>query len=330
MNKRERVWAALHGEPVDRLPVTLWRHFHRQDQTSEGLARATLGFYRRYDLDLIKVTPSGLYAIEDWGASISQSGDDDTPPRLKRPVIETPEGWRRLAGLAVEQGALGRGLQALRAICAGLARDDAPPVLMTIFSPLTLAYKLAGDAMLQHLRQRPADLHFGLATIAETVARYSLAALAAGADGVFFAAQLARPSLLTADEYRAFGERYDRIVLEYLAPQSRPIVLHLHGQDIFFDLANRYPVSAVSWHDREAAPSLREAQEQTSKALMAGLGRDLLANGSPEEVAEQVHDARRQTGGQRLILSSNCVLRAETPDVTLQAVVRAAHEKQQN
>ncbi len=326
MNKRERVLAALHGEPVDRLPVTLWRHFHRQDQTSEGLARATLGFYRRYDLDLVKVTPSGLYAIEDWGASISQSGDDDTPPRLKRPVIETAEGWRRLAGLAVEQGALGRGLQAVRAICAGLGRDDAPPLLMTIFSPLTLAYKLAGDVMFQHLRERPADLHFGLATIAETVARYSLASLTAGADGVFFAAQLARPNLLTADEYRAFGERYDRIVLEYLAPQTKLIILHLHGNDIFFDLADRYPVTAVSWHDREASPSLGEAQGRTSKALMAGLERDLLANGSPEEVTEQVRDARRQTGGQRLILSSTCVLHPATPDANLQAAVRAAHE----
>jgi uroporphyrinogen decarboxylase len=326
VNKRERVLAALHGEPVDRLPVTLWRHFHRQDQTSEGLARATLGFARRYDLDLVKVTPSGLYAIEDWGASISQSGDDDTPPRLKKPVIEAPEGWRRLAGLAVEQGALGRGLQAVRAICAGLGRDDPPPLLMTIFSPLTLAYKLAGDVMLQHLHERPADLHFGLATIAETVARYSLAALAAGADGIFFATQLARPSLLSADEYRAFGERYDRIVLEYLAPQTKLIILHLHGKDIFFDLADRYPVIAVSWHDREAPPSLRAAQEQTSKALMAGLERDLLANGSPEEVTEQVRDAQRQTGGQRFVLSSNCVLHPATPDANLQAAVRAAHE----
>jgi uroporphyrinogen decarboxylase len=326
VNKRERVLAALQGEPVDRLPVTLWRHFHRQDQTSEGLARATLGFYRRYDLDLVKVTPSGLYAIEDWGASISQSGDDDSPPRLKRPVIETPEGWRRLAGLVADQGALGRGLQALRAICAGLGRDDPPPLLMTVFSPLTLAYKLAGDAMLHHLRERPADLHFGLATISETVARYSLAALAAGADGIFFATQLARPSLLSADEYRAFGERYDRIVLEYLAPQSKLIILHLHGQDIFFDLANHYPVNAVSWHDREAPPSLREAQEQTSKTLMAGLERHLLADGSPEEVIGQVRDARQQTGGRRLILSSNCVLYPATPDANLQAAVRAAHE----
>jgi len=324
VNKRERVYAALQGSPVDRLPVTMWRHFHKQDQMPETLAQATLDFYRRYDLDLIKVTPSGLYAIEDWGASIRYSSDDDTPSRLRRPVIEGPEDWRELAALAVGQGALGRELQALIAIRDELGKNDAP-VLMTLFSPLTLAYKLAGDAVQQHVRDHPSDVHFGLATIAETMVRFAAAALTAGADGIFFATQLARSSLLTAEEYRDFGERYDLIVLEYLTPQTDLIVLHLHGKDVFFDLVNFYPVAAVSWHDRETSPSLREALTQTRKSLMAGLDRDLLANGSPEEIAEQVRDAHRQTGGVGLILAPACVIPPETPEENLRAVVEAVH-----
>lgn len=322
MNKRERVYAALHGEPVDRLPVSMWRHFHRQDQTPESLAEVTLEFAHRYDLDLIKVTPSGLYAIEDWGASIRQSSEDDVPPQLKRPVIEAPEDWRELAALSVQEGALGRELQALKAIRAGLGQGDAP-VLMTLFSPLTLAYKLAGDLVQDHLRSHPIDLHFALATIAETTVRFGVATLAAGADGIFFASQLARPSMLTADEHRDFGERYDLIVLENLANQTNLIVLHLHGQDVFFDLVHHYPVTAVSWHDRETRPSLREALTQTHKALMAGLDRNLLATGSPEEIAEQVYDARRQTGGKGLILAPTCVVPPETPEANLQAVLDA-------
>jgi uroporphyrinogen decarboxylase len=324
LKKRERVYAALQGEPVDRLPVSLWRHFFKQDRSPEGLAQATLDFSRRYDLDLIKVTPSGLYAIEDWGASIRHSDDDDTPPRLKRPVVEEPEDWRRLAALSVQQGALGRELQSLGAIEAGLVQDDAPPVLMTLFSPLTLAYKLVGEAIQDHIRDHASDLHFALATIAETTARFGMAALAAGADGVFFATQLARPSILTADEYRDFGERYDLIVLEYLSAQTDLIVLHLHGEDVFFDLVHSYPVTAVSWHDRETRPTLREAVTQTHKAIVAGLDRDLLANGSAEDVTTQVRDAQQQTGGRRLILAPACVVSTETPEANLQAVVEAA------
>jgi uroporphyrinogen decarboxylase len=320
VNKRERVYAALHGRTVDRLPISMWRHFHKQDQVPEQLAQATLDFYHRYDFDLIKLTPSGLYAIEDWGASIRYGNDDDTPPRLKRPVVEDPEDWRELAALSVEQGALGRELQAIATIRDELGKDDAP-VLMTLFSPLTLAFKLAGDAVHEHVRDQPSDVHFGLATIAETTARFAAAALAAGANGIFFATQLARSSLLTADEYQEFGERYDLIVLEYLGSQTDLVVLHLHGEDVFFDLVNNYPVTAVSWHDRETNPSLREALTRTRKGLMAGLDRNLLATGSPDEVAEQVRDAQRQTGGIGLILAPACVIPPETPEENLQAIV---------
>ena len=326
MNKRERVSAALHGRPVDRLPISLWRHFHKRDQVPEQLAQATLDFYRRYDFDLIKLTPSGLYAIEDWGASIRYGNDDDTPPRLKRPVVEEPEDWRELAALSVQQGALGRELQAIAAIRDELGKDDAP-VLMTLFSPLTLAFKLAGDTVQQHVRDQPSDIHFGLAIIAETTARFAAAVLSAGADGIFFATQLARSSLLTADEYREFGERYDLIVLEYLNSQTDLVVLHLHGEDVFFDLVDSYPVTAVSWHDQETSPSLREALMRTRKALMAGLDRNLLSTGSPEDIAEQVREAQRQTGGIGLILAPACVISPDTPEENLQAVVEAVRNE---
>jgi uroporphyrinogen decarboxylase len=326
LNKRERVYAALHGEPVDRLPVSIWRHFHKQDETPEGLARATLEFYRRYDLDLIKVTPSGLYAVEDWGASVRRSGDDDVPPQLKKPVVEAPEDWRQLAALSVQQGALGHALQALYAVRVGLGPDN-PPVLITLFSPLTLAYKLAGDLVYQHMRGHATDLHFGLATIAETMARFAIATLAAGADGVYFTTQVARASLLTADEYRDFGERYDLIVLEHLARHTDFVALHLHGTDIFFDLVHHYPVSAVSWHDRETRISLREARLRTHKALIAGLDRQLLAAGLPEGIAEQVRDAHRQVGGRGLILAPGCVLLPATPDANLQTALQVVREK---
>jgi uroporphyrinogen decarboxylase len=325
VNKRERVHAALRGQVVDRLPVSMWRHFHKQDQSPERLAQATLQFARRYDLDLIKVTPSGLYGIEDWGASIRLSNEDHIPPQLKRPVIEEPPEWRELVALSVEEGALGRELLALAAIRAGLAQDDTP-VLMTLFSPLTLAYKLAGEAVKEHLREHPSDLHFGLATIAETTVRFGVATLGAGANGIFFATQLARSDWLTTEEYQEFGERYDLIVLEHLAQLTDLAVLHLHGRHVFFDLVHHYPVSAVNWHDRETRPSLYEAGLRTHKALMAGVDCNMLATGTPEEITRQVRNARQQTGGQGLILAPACVVPPEAPDENLQALVEAARE----
>ncbi len=120
MNKHERIAGALSGQPVDRTPISLWRHFHREDRTAEGLAEATLALCTEIDLDLVKMTPSGLYAVEDWAVGqITYPGTEHEPPFLHRPAISGPAAWRGLALLDPHCGALGRELRALRLAAAG-------------------------------------------------------------------------------------------------------------------------------------------------------------------------------------------------------------------
>ena len=140
MNARERVWAALQGEPTDRPAFSLWRHFHDEDATPEGLAAATIEFAIRWEVDVVKHTPTGLYAVEDWGAPIRRFDDPHRAPERIRPAFTTPDGWRALPPLDVQRGALGRELRGLRLVRGGLPPDI--PILMTIFSPLTVACHL--------------------------------------------------------------------------------------------------------------------------------------------------------------------------------------------
>ncbi len=319
MNKRERVYAALEGEDVDRIPLSLWRHFHKQDQTPTGLASATLAFYKKYDFDLIKLTPSGFYAIEDWGAQVILSKDDNQPPTLKRPVIRKPEDWRNLTTLSTTTGSYGRALEAVKLLTSQLDKDDAP-VLMTVFSPLTIAYKLAGDALLDHLEDHATDVHIGLATIAETTSRFADVVLEAGADGIFFASQLSRADMLTEKMCQAFVIRYDLIALERVKLQPVPLVLHLHGANPHFTSINQYPAHAVSWHNHETGPTIGEALNLTDKTLFTGLDLDNLENGDPDEVIAQAKEAIEQTGGKRLILAPACVIPTKTPPENLQAL----------
>src|SRR5207245_277492 len=60
-----------------------------------------------------------------------------------------------------------------------------------IFSPLTIGTKLAGDVALHSIATAPEALRAALEVITETTARYAVAALEAGADGLFFATQAA-------------------------------------------------------------------------------------------------------------------------------------------
>ncbi|MBN1995666.1 MAG: uroporphyrinogen decarboxylase [Anaerolineae bacterium] len=319
MNKRERVYTALEGRPVDQVPLSLWRHFHKQDLTPTGLASATLAFYQKYNFDLIKLTPSGFYPIQDWGAQISTPKDDDHSPQLKKPVIKIPDDWRHLSTLNPTEGSYGHILESITLIKNQLGEEDAP-VLITIFSPMTIAYKLAGDALLEHLAHHATDVHIGLATIAETTSRFADMALETGADGVFFASQLSCAEKLSEELCQTFVVRYDLIALERVQTQPVPLVLHLHGLNPYFETVNQYPAHAVSWHNHKTDPSLQAALSLTDKTLMAGLDRTTLEEGSPAVVAAQAREAIAQTGGRRLILAPACVIPTLTPPENLQAV----------
>ncbi len=319
MNSFQRIEAVIHREPVDRVPIALWRHFPYVDQTAEGLAQAVIAFQKKFEFDLVKVTPASGYMAEAWGAKlVPKANDEGTREYLSRPV-QRPQDWHTLQSLDITQGVLGRELRALTLIRREIS--DEVPVLQTIFSPLTTARNLAGERWLSDLLERPDDLKAGLAVIAETTIKFARACLEAGTDGIFFATQLASHDFLTEDEYRAFGVEYDRQVLDAIKDQAKLVVLHVHGLKIMFDLLKEYAVQIINWHDRRTPPSLAEAQKRFKGAVLGGLNEwDVLLRGKPEDVKAQVRDALAQTGGRRVIIGAGCVIPITTPEANIQAI----------
>ena len=48
-------------------------------------------------------------------------------------------------------------------------------------------------------------------------------------------------------------------------------MVHIHGEDIYFEQVSKYPVQIVNWHDRETSPSLAQAQKTFKGVLCGGL-----------------------------------------------------------
>jgi uroporphyrinogen decarboxylase len=324
MTKRERVLAAIQRRAaVDRPPVAFWRHVPDVDHTSQGLADAMLAFHRRWDLDLIKVMSSGVYCVEDWGCTVAYRGHPGGAKRCTEHAVKGAADWARVRLLDPGAGALGRELEAVRLIRKGRA-DDAP-ILHTVFSPLTIATKLGGDVALQSIEAAPEALRAALEVITETTARYAAEALAAGADGLFFATQAASAEAVSETVSTTWDLPYARRVLERVHGASALTVLHLHGRGVFWDAWTTLPVHAVNWHDRLTAPSLAEASRRFAGGLAAGLGESkTLLEGPLDAVAEEARDAIDQAGAQGLMLMPGCVLPLAVPDAHLRAVVDAA------
>jgi uroporphyrinogen decarboxylase len=320
LSPRERVQAAFEGRPLDRPPVSFWLHFPGRDHTSELLASQTVSQQERFGLDLVKLMPTGMYPVMDYGVAVESSQDGLGTTRYVSGPIASPQDWRRLPNVSPSTGILAREVETVRLVRAALGPDV--PVIQTIFGPLSMAAKLAGGALSGPLLAAPA-LTVALERMTADVIAFGRACLEAGADGFFFASQLANGDF-DAAAYETLGVPYDLQVLQALRPESWGIVLHLHGNQPRFDLADRYPVDAVNWEDRDTTPSLGEALALTARCLVGGIGRVTpLAHGTAEAVATQAREAIALTGGRRLIVAPGCTVPVSVPERNLRALVEA-------
>lgn len=323
MTRRERIQAVLRGEEPDRPPISLWRHFPGEDDTAAKLAEATVAFQRRYDSDLVKLMPTGMYAVIDYGVRVVPSGDAIGTTRFASGPIHGPGDWERLPKVSPAERTLGAQVDAVRLVRAAIGPDT--PLVQTIFSPLTMAVKVAGvvETVAEAAERHEAALHTALSKMAEDVIAFGRACLDAGADGFFFATQLAARGAAPDGLYRRLGVPHDLHVLQALRGGAQCMILHLHGLEPMFELADEYPVDAVNWHDRDTSPSLADARRLTTRALVAGIARTgVIAHGSPEDAAAEVRDAVRQTDG-RVIVAPGCVIPYQAPSENLLAARRA-------
>ena len=320
-NHRQRLETCLAGEKPDRTPVALWRHFPVDDQTSEGLAAATLHFQRTFDFDLVKYTPASSFCLKDWGSQDEWHGDAEGTRDYTVQVIQRPEDWIRLDILDPYKGYLGRQLESLRILVNELGPDV--PVIQTVFNPLSQAKNLVGaDRLSAHLRKYPNAVLGGLKIITETTRRFTQAAIETGIAGVFFAVQHAQYGLFTEAEYQKFGRIFDLQVLEP-AETLWLNMLHLHGEDVMFDQFTDYPVQIINWHDRETTPDLKTAKARFSGVVCGGLRRqETIVLGTSQDVVVEAQDAIDQTDGLRFILGTGCV----TPTIAPYGNIMAARK----
>lgn len=331
MSKPERVFAAIRGDEVDRVPVSAWWHDFAREWSPVGLAEATLEAYRCYDWDFIKVNPRACYYAEDWGARYQQSDQPHQQPKLIEPGVTSPQDLRRIRPLDVSRGAYGEQLAALSIIATEL--DGEAPFLQTVFSPLAAMSRLAGSTkyVQKLMREAPDDLLAALEAVAETLRDYAGACLRQGASGIFFATvEWGSRDNISPDGYDRFGQPFDLRVLE--AVQEAPFnVLHVCRDNNHLTRLLDYPVHVFQWGSQSLTnPSLSDIVSKTDKALMGGIDHQrTVLKGSPADVAAEAQDALHEVGGRRFLLAPECSIdrptpAGQTPEANLRAMLEVA------
>jgi uroporphyrinogen decarboxylase len=321
MTHHERVQAALKGEDVDRLPVSMWRHFFSNETSAESLAEAMLSFQNRFDWDFMKVNPRASYHVEDWGVKTKYEGD--APPKVLERPIKTPDDWLKLKVLDTNRGILKEHLVLLELIARGL--EGKLPFVMTVFTPLSIALRLVGSerVFLAHLREHPDKVNYALEVITETFTDFSKACLERGASGLFYAAtSWATADQFTEKEYDKFARPHDLKLLTSLPPVGFH-VMHVCRQSNLLRVVKDYCVHAFSWDPRAAGnPSLSEGKRMVGgRAVIGGIVQDeSLVEATPMQLAAEITGMRVAMGKDGWILGPGCTFPPETPEANLQAI----------
>src|SRR5262245_46747430 len=323
MTKRERVMAVLRGDQVDRVPVSLWLHNFATENSAETLTAETLRLAHRFDWDFLKPQSRAQCFAERWGLRYTRSRERATPYTVARAPLATGQDLRRLEPADAPGGAAGAPLRARQAIRKAVGET---PIIWTVFSPLmVLPFLLAGGRAMavELMRSEPAAVDHALGAMAETLATYGRAAVDGGADGLFYATNMATRELSTAAECRRFQRPHDLRILGQV--QHAPFnVLHVCGEGILFDEFVDYPMAALSWATVPGNPSLKEAHRRTGRAVIGGLpAKPEIASLPPSEVEARGRRAIAEMGGRFLVLGPDCSINPDTPDAVMDAATAA-------
>jgi uroporphyrinogen decarboxylase len=324
MTRRERVMAALRGEPVDRVPVSLWLHNFATENSAETLAAESVRLAHRFEWDFLKPQSRAQCFAQMWGLRYTPSRERATPYTVTDAPLASAADLKRLEPADARSGALGEQLRALEMTRKAVGPDT--PIIWTVFSPLmVLPFLLAGGRAqaVSLMRSDPTAVDHALDAMAVTLAAYARAAVESGADGLFYATNMATRELSTVGECRRFQRPYDLRILHEVnrAPFN---LLHVCGAGVLFDEFVDYPATAFSWATVASNPSLTEVHRRTGRAVVGGLpAKPEIASLPPKEIEARGRRAIAEMSGRYLLLGPDCSINPDTPDDVMDAATAA-------
>jgi uroporphyrinogen decarboxylase len=321
VTKKQRVRAAIAGDPVDHPPVSLWGHDFLREWSPEDLVANTLDNYRPYDWDFIKFNPRATYFAEAWGNTYTIPTDQRQPAPVTN-VVTKPEHLRDIKPVSATEGLFGEHLRALAMLIRDVNEDV--DVLHTIFSPMSIVAMLCGSprSFIEFAKADADGAHSAIRAATETLSAYARASIDEGAAGIFYA-PLIWASRDTCDDafYAEFGRRYDLEVLA-AAGAAEFNVMHVCRNHNMIDALLDYPVAAFNWADHgEGNPSLGDLHAKTQRAVMGGIDNAHIHSMSADDVASQARSA--MATGDRVFVTAGCAIPPQTPPENRDALAKA-------
>lgn len=307
MNKRERVMAAIKGQPGDRVPLSLWLHDFSREYSADALANETIRLYREYDWDFLKPQSRPYCFNELWGQEFIPSKEASQWPVVTRFALEAAEEIAHLWDVDVSVGALAEQLEAYQKVQAAVGPDV--PVVATVFAPLMVAGFMLKDgqaAIRRLMDSAPEKLEQGLDVISRALAAHVRRCLSGGVDGIFYATTAATRQNMSVSNFDRFQRTFDMPILEAAQGACMNIV-HMCGDGILAEEFVNYPVDVFSWATSPGNPTLSQMHNMTGRAVLGGLpGKPAFGSMTAAQIQDHAHRSLREMQGRFHLLGPDC------------------------
>ncbi len=336
MNGRERILAALRGEPTDKVPVML--HNFMMAAAENGVSMGTFRKSAR------AIAESFIRAVETYGydgvlvdvdtamlagaVGVPVDLPDDKPARCRAPLLRSLDGVRDLRPADVSgYFSVAAAVESV-AVMKDYFRDEIAVRGNCDQCPFSLAGLIRSpEAWLIDLIEGRAEDVTALLEYASNATRQFLGLMAAaGADVLSNGDSPAGPDLISPRMYRDFARPFEKRIADEARRLGRPYILHICGRTdlILTDMA----ATGADGLELDQKTDMRLAHDVLSGSTTFVGNIDpsgVLALGTPELVeAKTLELCEVFADTPRFILNAGCAIPAETPAANLRAMIRAA------
>ena len=315
MNKRERFFSVLEGRRPDRTPTGFWVHFPPDAFFGQEAVDVHLDYFEKTQTDICKIMTEHTYPCR---------GD-----------INTAADWKLVRSYGPDAEFIRKQADIIRAVV-----DRCPDGAMTATIHGVIAsashallgipkYDSVGRyAQLYHLRTNPQAVSDAYRRIAETLCVLAEQSLAAGAEGIYYAALGGESDGFTQEEHARYIAPLDNMVIRaaYEAG-AKFVILHICKPRVDLNRFRDYPCDIVNWGVRESGVPLAQGHAMfPGKVILGGLDNCCgpLIGGTEEQLEHAVEDVITTAGTDRLILGSDCTLPTDLPYSRIAQVARAS------
>ena len=334
MSPKERLFATLDREPVDRIPVAqplqtgtvelmescgaFWPATHSDPQLMASLAyeaHRVIGFESvRVPFD-INVEAEAMGCELDFYAG-SNKGLDIQPP-VKTPPMTSVDDFENVKDPdPYTDGRMPVVLKAIELLKKKL--PDTIPIFSAVVGPFMVAAQVRGvDLFMRELMREPDKVRDIIERAGRACLRYAQAQVEAGADCVVIVDASASPDLISPKQFDEFAKPHTKRIADEISVRS---ILHICGRahPILTRMAEVSPGISI-----DSSVDMAEAKETVGpKTAICGNVdvNTVLMFGEPAEVVEAVK-ACIDKGTD--LLTTSCGIPSVTPTENLKAMVEA-------